>query len=46
MALIPTTTRVEGWVDEGLGFEVAMLGDGRDMVCGYGVTGRGPKDFH
>ena len=46
MALIPTTTRVEGWGDGGLGFEVAMLGDGRDMVCGYGVTGRGPKDFH
>ena len=42
---MPTTTRVEGWGDGGLGFEVAMLGDGRDMVCGCGVSGRGPKDF-
>ena len=43
---MPTTTRVEGWGDEGLGFEVEMPRDGRDMVCGYGVTSRGPKDFH
>ena len=42
---MPTTTRVEGWDDGGLGFEVAMPGDGRDMVCGYGVSGRGPKAF-
>ena len=42
---MPTTTRVEGWGDEGLGFEVAMPGDGKDMVCGYGVSGRGPKAF-
>ena len=46
VALMPTTTSVEGWGDECLGFELAMPGDGRDMVCGYGVTGRGPKDFH
>ena len=42
---MPTTTRVEGWGDEGLGFEVAIPGDRRDMVCGYGVSHRGPKDF-
>ena len=42
---MPTTTRVEGWGDGGLGFEVAMPGDERDMVCGCGVSGRGPKAF-
>ena len=42
---MPTTTRVEGWGDKCLGFEVAMPGDGRDMVCGFGVSDRGPKDF-
>ena len=42
---MPTTTRVEGWGDGGLGFEVAMPGDGKDMVCGYGVNSRGPKVF-
>ena len=45
VALMPTTTKVEGWGDGGLGFEVAMPGDGKDMVCGCGVSGRGPKAF-
>ena len=42
---MPTTTRVEGWGNGGLGFEVEMPGDGRDMVCGCGVSGRGLKPF-
>ena len=42
---MPTTTRVEGWGDKCLGFEVAMPGDERDMVCGCGVSGRGLKPF-
>ena len=42
---MPTTTSVEGWGDECLGFELAMPGDGRDMVCGCGVSGKGPKAF-
>jgi len=45
VALMPTTTSVEGWGDECLGFELAMPGDGRDMVCGCGVSGKGPKAF-